>query len=283
MNCPYCRASNCEDDHRCRRCGRRLASEGLRSAGVPRFQHAATAEALSFEASEQTNSEPGAQAAPQRLADARPRRPVYQPSLFGSREIPRVVSFESFAPESVDTAPKKPSRARAKTRRAMPGQQSFGFEPAPATYYGGASPVEPAIACDAPVALPAHRIMAAAMDAILVIIAASLFIAVFRMAGGPIVMNKHTLPLLLGIVTVFYLMYKVLWCLADGDTAGMNWAHLKVVNFDGQAPDREQRLFRIAAGCLSLLAAGLGLIWALVDEEALTWHDHISKTFPTPY
>ena len=24
-----------------------------------------------------------------------------------------------------------------------------------------------------------------------------------------------------------------------------------------------------------------GLIWALVDEESLTWHDHISKTFPT--
>jgi len=24
------------------------------------------------------------------------------------------------------------------------------------------------------------------------------------------------------------------------------------------------------------------LVWALVDEENLTWHDHISKTFPTP-
>jgi hypothetical protein len=22
-------------------------------------------------------------------------------------------------------------------------------------------------------------------------------------------------------------------------------------------------------------------VWALVDEESLTWHDHISKTFPT--
>jgi hypothetical protein len=27
----------------------------------------------------------------------------------------------------------------------------------------------------------------------------------------------------------------------------------------------------------------LGMLWALVDEEALTWHDHMSKTFPTPY
>jgi hypothetical protein len=25
----------------------------------------------------------------------------------------------------------------------------------------------------------------------------------------------------------------------------------------------------------------MGLIWALVDEDSLTWHDHISSTFPT--
>ncbi len=33
---------------------------------------------------------------------------------------------------------------------------------------------------------------------------------------------------------------------------------------------------------LSLMAGGIGLLWGLVDEETLTWHDHISKTFPTP-
>jgi hypothetical protein len=54
------------------------------------------------------------------------------------------------------------------------------------------------------------------------------------------------------------------------------------VDFDGRRPDREQRRMRLVAGLLSLSAAGLGLVWALVDEENLTWHDHISKTFPTP-
>jgi hypothetical protein len=39
---------------------------------------------------------------------------------------------------------------------------------------------------------------------------------------------------------------------------------------------------RQLASVLSLISAGLGLVWALVDEENLTWHDHISKTFPTP-
>lgn len=255
----------------------------MRSTGVPGFQHAATAQALSFEAPEKIHSESGVQASPERVPDAQPRRPVYQPSLFGSREMPRVVSFDSFAPESVETAPKKPSNSRAKTAKAVPGQQSFGFDDAASTYSAPANGVESANLCGAPVALPAHRLIAAAFDTSIVIIAVSLFIAVFRLAGGPIVMNKHTVPLVVGMAAVFYLLYEILWCLADGDTAGMNWAHLKVVNFDGQVPDREQRLFRMAFGCLSLLAAGLGLIWALVDEESLTWHDHISKTFPTPY
>jgi len=38
---------------------------------------------------------------------------------------------------------------------------------------------------------------------------------------------------------------------------------------------------RFAATWLSFCSGGLGLLWAVADEENLTWHDHISKTFPT--
>jgi uncharacterized RDD family membrane protein YckC len=62
----------------------------------------------------------------------------------------------------------------------------------------------------------------------------------------------------------------------------MRFAGLHLVDFDGRAPSREQRLLRQLVTLLSTLSAGLGLIWALVDEENLTWHDHISKTFPSP-
>jgi uncharacterized RDD family membrane protein YckC len=58
---------------------------------------------------------------------------------------------------------------------------------------------------------------------------------------------------------------------------------LRLLNFDGRPPTREQRMLRLGASFLSVLSAGLGLLWALVDEESLTWHDHISQTFPTPY
>lgn len=124
--------------------------------------------------------------------------------------------------------------------------------------------------------------MAAALDGSMILIGLAVFASIFHLAGGTIVINAKTVPLLIGVAGVMVLLYKLLWALGNGDTAGMRWSHLALVNFDGKMPDRRQRLYRIASGCLSFLAAGLGLLWALVDEETLTWHDHISKTFPTP-
>ena len=125
--------------------------------------------------------------------------------------------------------------------------------------------------------------MAAALDGSMILIATAIFGIIFYLAGGQVTLSAKTLPVLAAVVAAFVIFYEVLWCLAGGDTAGMRWARLTLVDFDGQRPRRKQRLYRLASGILSLLAAGIGLLWALVDEETLTWHDHISKTFPTPY
>lgn len=128
-----------------------------------------------------------------------------------------------------------------------------------------------------------HRAMAAALDSTMILIALAAFGLVFHFAGGQIVLNTKTAPAFLAVGAGLVFLYKLLWCLGGGDTPGMNWTRLTLVNFDGQKPDRRQRLYRFASGCLSLAAGGIGLVWALVDEETLTWHDHISRTFPTPY
>ncbi len=57
---------------------------------------------------------------------------------------------------------------------------------------------------------------------------------------------------------------------------------LRLLHFDGRPADRRQRLLRLASGCLSLLPLGVGFLWALVDEERLTFHDHISRDVPHP-
>lgn len=138
------------------------------------------------------------------------------------------------------------------------------------------------ILCDAPVATPVHRLMAAAVDASMIAIASGLFLGVFFFSGGHIAINKQTFLLAVAVIAVIGIFYRTLWSLGNGETPGMRFAGLRLVNFDGQLPGRQQRGMRQAAYVLSLLSIGVGLVWALVDEENLTWHDHISKTFPTP-
>jgi uncharacterized RDD family membrane protein YckC len=123
--------------------------------------------------------------------------------------------------------------------------------------------------------------MAAGVDASLVLVAVGVFLAVFFPFGGGLLINTHTAPFLLGVAAVIALFYRFLWCLANGDSPGMRLLGLRLVDFDGRTPDRDQRGMRQVASLLSLLSVGLGLVWAMVDEERLTWHDHISKTFPT--
>jgi uncharacterized RDD family membrane protein YckC len=291
MECRYCQAANADDDHRCRRCGRRLrlspvyagssaAAPVLENNSVPVLHNNLQTNAALVLRYENAPNRTEPHRPPEPSA---PRRPItYQPSLFTSRELPLVVQFETIAPDAVQPSPcKTPTSApRQRRRKAFPGQQALEFQFAqPAR---SSKPVDGVIYCDAPVAIPVHRAMAAALDASVVLIALAAFGIVFHLAGGVFVLNAKTAPMFLGVAAGVVIFYRMLWCLANGDTAGQQWTRLRLVNFDGQTPTRAQRFHRTASGFLSLMAGGIGLLWGLVDEETLTWHDHISKTFPTP-
>jgi uncharacterized RDD family membrane protein YckC len=301
MECRYCQAANADDEHRCRRCGRRLRSPVYAgaSAAAPVLYDAA-APVLQYNSAPVLHDsaapalQPGAAASSMRRTANRleehrspepsaPRHPVtYQRSLFPSRELPLVVQFEAIAPGSVQPAPRKPqpSTPRPRRHKPIPGQLDFSNHfAAPAR---NSKPADAVIYCDAPVAIPAHRAMAAALDASIIVMALAIFGVVFRLAGGAFVLNAKTAPMFLGVAAGVVIFYRLLWCLANGDTVGQKCTRLRLINFDGQTPTRSQRFSRTASGFLSLLAGGIGLLWGLVDEETLTWHDHISKTFPTP-
>jgi hypothetical protein len=59
----------------------------------------------------------------------------------------------------------------------------------------------------------------------------------------------------------------------------MNLARISLCTFDGQIPTREQLRSRLGALLLSLVPVGLGIAWALFDEDHLTWHDRLSRTY----
>jgi uncharacterized RDD family membrane protein YckC len=285
MQCVHCQAWNEEDERRCLRCGRRLHASGSRPNldTYPLMQ--ATAPALETlqggRALHQDSARPAAQAA---------AAGVYQPWLFRDpSQGPKVVPIPTLTPRPhpgvrkhrvQNTVRPQEPRANNGVRRPGDSQQSLDFHSGPESALG--TEVEAVIYCDAPVALPVHRLMAAAADASMIAIALGLFLAIFYLLGGRIVFTRSSLYLFGGVIAAVVFLYRMLWCLGGGDTPGMRFAGLRLVDFDGRPPEREQRTIRFAASMLSLVSAGLGLVWALVDEESLTWHDHISKTFPTP-
>jgi uncharacterized RDD family membrane protein YckC len=204
---------------------------------------------------------------------------------------PKVIPIPTLTPVRSQTGPRRTSprshgsRGTSTHRRDLysqhgDSQQSLNFQDANANSLG--TQVEAVIFCDAPVALAGHRLMAAAVDASMIAISVGLFLGIFYFSGGHIAFTKTSIALFAGIIVVLGIFYRSLWSLGNGETPGMRFAGLRLVNFDGHLPGRKQRGIRQAAYLLSLLSAGVGLVWALVDEENLTWHDHISKTFPTP-
>jgi uncharacterized RDD family membrane protein YckC len=137
------------------------------------------------------------------------------------------------------------------------------------------------IICDAPVAPPMLRIEAALIDGALMLCPIVAGLAFFFWEGGRLPFDKHLAPFWLAALLTVPILYKAMWTCANRDTIGMSCTGLRLVDFDGNPPSLERRYQRLFGSFISVLAAGIGLVWALVDEDALAWHDHISNTFPT--
>ncbi len=147
--------------------------------------------------------------------------------------------------------------------------------------------VEAAVKCDHPVASPAHRLLSAAWDGVVIFFFAialcGLSAGILRALGTALPVTPASLALgigaaLLGVGFAYHAMFS----LFGWDTPGSRAAGLHLVRLDGQAPTPLQRWLRLLAGIVSLAAGGAGFLWVLFDEERLGWHDQVSGTFPTP-
>jgi uncharacterized RDD family membrane protein YckC len=75
------------------------------------------------------------------------------------------------------------------------------------------------------------------------------------------------------------LLYQVLFLTLAKATPGMKCARISLCTFDGKSPTRAQLRRRLGALFLAVLPLGLGLVWALFDEDRLCWHDRLSRTY----
>ena len=141
--------------------------------------------------------------------------------------------------------------------------------------------VEASIYCNAEAAPVPYRMMAAIIDTAIGLAGVGVFAATFHLAGYEFPLTKQTGWVLGATTLLITLLYRTLFGLGGGDTIGLRLTRLRLVNFDGRPANRQERLFRLAGGIVSTSAIAIGLAWALVEEEHLTWHDLMSKTFPT--
>jgi uncharacterized RDD family membrane protein YckC len=74
-------------------------------------------------------------------------------------------------------------------------------------------------------------------------------------------------------------LYQILFLALGQTTPGMKAAHLSLRTFEDEPTTRAQRCARLVALFLSLLPAGLGVLWALFDHDRLSLHDRLSRTY----
>jgi uncharacterized RDD family membrane protein YckC len=139
----------------------------------------------------------------------------------------------------------------------------------------------PAVEFELPlqVAPMSRRVFAGLVDALIVLLGAAGFVLIVLQAGVPMPPAKAGSLFAMAASCVFWAIYQYLFLVYAGITPGMQMARLRLITFDGGPARRRARRGRAVAMVLSTLSLGLGLLWALLDEDTLCWHDRITRTY----
>jgi uncharacterized RDD family membrane protein YckC len=138
---------------------------------------------------------------------------------------------------------------------------------------------EPAAQPEVQLAPIGHRLMAALVDGALI---TTLFLGSARVVVAAIATLPATRIMEICAIFAFLLVamvYQTLFLTLAEATPGMRFAGISLCTFDGQIPTPAQLRSRLGALLLSVVPVGLGLAWALFDEDHICWHDRLSRTY----
>lgn len=124
-----------------------------------------------------------------------------------------------------------------------------------------------------------RRMLAALADGMLVLGGFVFFVYVFFRVTAYIPPPRPAVEASLAFAWLFWGTYQYLLLVYAGTTPGLWLTRLRLDRFDGRRAPRRLRRWRVLASLLSGLSLGLGHAWCLLDEDALCWHDRITKTY----
>ena len=127
-----------------------------------------------------------------------------------------------------------------------------------------------------------RRLSAGAVDGLVIGAASALFGYIFWKVAGVRPPQLQLLGLAAGIPCLFWAAYQYLLMVYSGRTPGLIAARLELKRFDGAPTNRSLRRWRVLASWLSAASIGMGYAWRFLDEDALCWHDRITRTYLAP-
>lgn len=127
------------------------------------------------------------------------------------------------------------------------------------------------------------RLMAGIVDVALTLGAFLLFVVVFAACTTHLPGGKAAAGGALATLLATWLLYQLIFFSLSSATPGMMYAKIALCTFNDENPNRRTMRGRIAALMLSALPLGLGFIWAMFDEDGLSWHDRITQTYQRSY
>ena len=130
-----------------------------------------------------------------------------------------------------------------------------------------------------PVASLLERRRSAMIDVACLAFAYGGFLALFGSLGGSFTFSKLSAAVCFSTFAFVYVQYFCLFTIFGGTTPGMMVRGLQVASFSGEAPTARQLFWRATGYLISAGTFFLGFYWALWDEDGMTWHDRISKTY----
>jgi uncharacterized RDD family membrane protein YckC len=133
-----------------------------------------------------------------------------------------------------------------------------------------------------PAASLEERRFAAFIDIACLLFAYGGFLALFGSLGGQFTLSRLSAAVYAISLSIVYLQYFALFTIFGGTTPGMMFRGLQVASFTGDSPTPRQMLLRSLGYLLSAGTFFLGFFWAWWDEDTLTWHDRLSRTYLSP-
>jgi len=126
------------------------------------------------------------------------------------------------------------------------------------------------------------RLLATAVDGIIILAAAALFgYIVFRL-NHPKFPVLQIAGLCAGLTAILWAGYQYAFLVYSGTTPGLRCMKLRLSRFDGQPVHQSLRRWRVLVSFLSAASLGMGYAWHFMDEDALCWHDRMTHTYIGP-